>query len=251
MKQPQKTDATLRTKQLQKKEPTVQEKPLQKTDAPLKQTQKIDATPDIPQLVAAGIGALMVGMLYLVLPPTLTLGFNWLVLVATLVLLAPALVIVLMPEHGPTHHLVRKFTLCLLFVLTAALLGSLGLLIHILPTLDKGGLSLLKPAVLLWSCNVLIFAIWYWEMDGDGPIHRRKHHHEAADFQFPQQVGGNDKSWVPGFVDYLFLAFCSATALSPADTMPLTRRAKLLMMAEAMISMLILVLLVSRSINII
>ena len=55
---------------------------------------------------------------------------------------------------------------------------------------------------------------------------------------------------MPGFVDYLFLAFNFATALSPADTAPLTWRAKLLMMAEALISGTILVLLVARSVNI-
>ena len=74
--------------------------------------------------------------------------------------------------------------------------------------------------------------------------------HEAADFQFPQQLGGNTSGWAPDFIDYLFLAFCSATALSPADTMPLTRAAKLLMMCEAIISLLIIVLLVARAVNI-
>jgi hypothetical protein len=212
--------------------------------------KRIEVTPDIPQLLAASIGALMVGGLYLALPNKLTFGPNWLVLAAGIVLLAPALFIVVGTEHGPAHQWVRRFTLGLLFILTAALVGSLALLIQNLAFIARG-LDLLKPAVLLWSCNVLVFAIWYWETDGDGPIHRRKHHHEASDFLFPQQVGGNKTSWVPGFVDYLFLAFCSATALSPADTMPLSRRAKLLMMAEAMISMLILVLLISRSVNII
>ncbi|MDE3231027.1 MAG: hypothetical protein KGO05_14200, partial [Chloroflexota bacterium] len=69
-------------------------------------------------------------------------------------------------------------------------------------------------------------------------------------FLFPQQQGGNKTGWRAGFVDYLFLAFCSATALSPADTDPLTRRAKLLMMIEAITSMLVLVLLLARFVNI-
>lgn len=210
----------------------------------------IDATPDIPQLVAAAIGALMVGVLYLELPGKLTVGPNWLVLAASAVLLAPALYLVFTSQHGAAHHRIRLFTMALLLLLTAALIGSLVLLIQNLPTFDRG-LPLLKPAVLLWGSNVLIFGIWYWEIDGGGPVHRRRNHHIAVDLQFPQQVGNNQKGWFPGFVDYLFLAFCTATALSPADTMPLTRRAKLLMMAEAIISMLILVLLVSRSINII
>jgi uncharacterized membrane protein len=74
--------------------------------------------------------------------------------------------------------------------------------------------------------------------------------HQAADFQFPQQVGGNQSKWEAGFIDYLFLAFCFATALSPADTPPLTRRAKLQMMVQALISLVIVVVLIGRSINI-
>ena len=95
-----------------------------------------------------------------------------------------------------------------------------------------------------------MFATWYWEIDGGGPRKRLIAGHQAADFQFPQQIGGNTSGWAPGFIDYLFLAFCSATALSPADTMPLARRAKLLMMGEALISLLILFLLVARAVNI-
>jgi len=104
--------------------------------------------------------------------------------------------------------------------------------------------------VAIWAMNVLVFGVWYWETDGGGPATRHRNGHRAVDFQFPQQMGGDPGRWKPGFVDYVFLAFCSATALSPADTMPLTRQAKLLMMAEALISMTVLVVLVGRSVNI-
>jgi len=67
---------------------------------------------------------------------------------------------------------------------------------------------------------------------------------------FPQQVDGNSTKWAPHFVDYLFLAFTDATALSPADTFPLTRPAKALMMIEAVLSMIIIVLLAARAVNI-
>ncbi len=80
----------------------------------------------------------------------------------------------------------------------------------------------------------------------------KRHHagHQAADFMFPQQAGGNDGSWAPHFLDYLFVAFTGATALSPTDTYPLTRPAKALMMMEAMLSIAIIVLLVARAVNI-
>jgi hypothetical protein len=94
----------------------------------------------------------------------------------------------------------------------------------------------------------LIFSVWYWEIDGDGPARRHVKGHSLADFLFPQYTIG--VTFAPGFVDYVFLAFNFATALSPADTAPLTPRAKLPMMAEALISLSILVLLVARSVNI-
>ncbi len=213
--------------------------------------RQINTHPDIPQLIAACIGAVMVGLIYSLLPERLTIGPNWILFVAVIALITPPIAILFLTPHGPAHHLVRVFTLSLLAVLTVALIGSVILLVHNIAYISRG-IDLLKPAVLLWSSNVLVFGVWFWEMDDNGPLNRRKHGHEAADFQFPQQVGGGNKSrWAPGFMDYLFLAFCTATALSPADTVPLTRRAKLVMMSESIISLLILVLLISRSINII
>jgi hypothetical protein len=204
--------------------------------------------PDAPQFVIAAGGALLVGALYYALPEEVSLGPRWLLGIIVLVLLLPSLIAVLGMGETLPFRVVRSLALSVAGVLTAALVGSLALLISHLAALRAS--EILKPAVLLWGINVLVFAVWYWEIDGDGPIKRRLRAHEAADFLFPQQVGGNKSRWVPGYVDYLFLAFCFATALSPADTPPLTRRAKLLMIAEALISLMIIVLLVARSVNI-
>src|SRR5690349_526291 len=81
----------------------------------------------------------------------------------------------------------------------------------------------------------LVFALWYWELDGEGPWKRHLSGQQPGDFLFPQQANdfpqpANGKRWVPHFLDYLFVAFTDATALSPADTYPLTRAAKTLMM---------------------
>jgi uncharacterized membrane protein len=103
-------------------------------------------------------------------------------------------------------------------------------------------------AALLWFFNILVFALWYWELDGGGPWKRHLSGHQAADFLFPQQVSGN--SWVPHFLDYLFLAFTGATALSPADTFPLSRLAKTLMMIEAILSLTVVAVLAARAVNI-
>ncbi len=107
------------------------------------------------------------------------------------------------------------------------------------------------PAALLWVINVATFAVWYWEIDGGGPAQRRRQEHRSEDFLFPQMNLG-DKSardWSPGFLDYLFLAFNTSTAFSPTDTAVLSRRAKVLMMVQALLSLLILAVLVSRAIN--
>ena len=115
---------------------------------------------------------------------------------------------------------------------------------------NKHPTALLQSSVLLWVFNILVFALWYWEIDGGRPVKRHLAGHQAADFMFPQQAGGNDGSWAPHFLDYLFVAFTGATALSPTDTYPLTRPAKALMMMEAMLSVAIIVLLVARAVNI-
>lgn len=225
--------------------------------------EKSDRTPDVGQLVVAAIGALLPGVFYLALPENLSLGPRWLLLVVEVVLVVPPLAWRLVSEHPMPYGLARGFALALLAVVTAGLIGSIVLLVSDLPRVS-GGAQLLRSAVVLWGIDILVFALWYWEVDGGGPLRRHARPPGAADFQFPQQgqeqppdadaVPGEKRrhrrGWRPGFVDYLFLAFCSATALSPADTMPLSHRAKLLMMAEAIISLLILVLLVARSVNV-
>jgi uncharacterized membrane protein len=116
--------------------------------------------------------------------------------------------------------------------------------------IDKNAVTLLREATVLWCINILVFALWYWELDGGGPLERHQCGHQAADFLFPQQANGNPQQWVPHFLDYLFLAFTTATAFSPTDTMPLTRTAKASMMIEAILALTILVLLAARAVNI-
>ena len=203
--------------------------------------------PDTGQFLLAMVGALLVGALYFQLPDFVVFGPHWLLLAVQAILVAPPIIAHLSGRRLP-HSVARAFSYALLVALTLALISSLALLVQHLHDLTPR--ELLTSGVLLWVSNVLVFASWYWETDGDGPVKRHHSGHEAADFLFPQQEGGNKSGWRAGFVDYLFLSFCSATALSPADTDPLTRRAKLLMMVEAITSMLVLVLLLARFVNI-
>lgn len=213
----------------------------------MKRAPTTTTTADTGQFLLAVVGALLVGGLYFQLPSYVVLGPPWLLLAIEAALTIPPVVAHISERRMP-HRISRAFSYALLVALTLALASSLVLLVLHLGDLHPH--DLFMSGVVLWLSNVLIFASWYWETDGDGPVSRHRRAHEAADFQFPQQQGGNRTGWRAGFVDYLFLAFCSATALSPADTVPLTRRAKLLMMVEAIISMLVLILLVARFVNV-
>jgi uncharacterized membrane protein len=196
--------------------------------------------------VAALIAILLTGLLYLVLPPNVIIGPNWLLVVIEGVFVIP-LVIDLLTAWNFSHTARRILVLVPLGISTLALVVGVALFILTLPT-DTHATNLLRSAALLWSFNILVFALWYWELDGGGPWKRHLSGHHAADFLFPQQANG--KSWAPKFLDYLFVAFTGATALSPADTNPLTRLAKGLMMIEAVLSLTIVGILVARAVNI-
>lgn len=194
------------------------------------------------------LGILAVGVLYAFLPQQLLIGPGWLLLLIEALFLLP-MTFTLVTERGLPYQTIRPLTLVLLGVLTLALASGLALLLITLPN-DKHAVILLRSAALLWCANVLAFGLWYWQIDGGGPAQRHAAGHTAADFMFPQQANGNASGWMPRFPDYLFLAFTGATALSPADTYPLTRPAKMLMLLEALLSMMIIVLLAGRAVNI-
>lgn len=196
---------------------------------------------------AAILGALMLGVLYFFLPAKLRLGPNWLLLVIEIVALCPLVFARLFGRHLP-HFTIRLLALFTLGVVTVALAIGVLLLIVTLPT-DRHAQALFSSAIVLWLFNILVFSLWYWEVDGGGPTKRHQSGHQAADWQFPQQLGGNDGSWAPHYLDYLFVAFTTATALSPTDTMPLTRRIKALMMVQALIAMSLIVIVAARAIN--
>jgi uncharacterized membrane protein len=165
-------------------------------------------------------------------------------------------VLLLLPLALTTPHRVahermrvRHATLALIGTIGAANALALGLLVHYLLAGGRaGGGDLLVSAITIWLTNVLVFALWYWELDRGGPG-RRAAFPSGGDFRFPQQIpGGGD--WGPGFVDYLYLSFTNATALSPTDTVPLTTWAKLLMMVQALVSLLTLVLVAAHAVNV-
>ena len=192
------------------------------------------------------MAVLSVGGLYWALPEALSPGPGWL----ALALVAPLSMV------GTVLHRQRKLRLnqivgyTVLGLITAAMIGALVLLIAALLDHTEKPRDLLRSASALWISNILVFASWYWRLDAGGPNQRdqRGEHTEGA-FLFPQMSLG-DRDWMPGFVDYLFLAFNTSTAFSPTDVPVLSRWAKGMMMVQSTISLSTLVLLAARAVNI-
>jgi uncharacterized membrane protein len=216
----------------------------------MKKEEQRPPEPRWPAFVA-GVG---VGFLYYSIPEQLTYGPGWLVLVVTVMLLVPAM---LFHRRG-LYRLNDIFAYSSLAIITISLISSLTLLVMRLPTHKDQPVELLRAAAALWVGNILVFASWYWRLDGGGPNARdeRAVHTDGA-FWFPQlmmdqnqrKLMGEDK-WNPGFVDYLFLAFNTSTAFSPTDVPVLSRWAKVLMIVQSMISLATVALLAARAVNI-
>jgi hypothetical protein len=211
--------------------------------------RKTPAQPVWPAVVAI----LAVGGLQLSLPEPLTFGPSWLLLVVVSVLLIPVIV----ARMRGSFALNQRLGYVLLWVVTAALLWSVWLLVSSLPRHTLTPLALLRSAAALWITNVLVFASWYWRLDAGGPHARNLNAcHTKGDFLFPQMTlapGSQkpfDPAWTPGFVDYLFLAFNTSTAFSPTDSPVLSRWAKIAMMLQSSISLVTLALLAARAVNI-
>jgi hypothetical protein len=173
--------------------------------------------------------------------------------VLLLAVLAPIVGVIFARTDRVWRRLERVSTL--LFV-AVGLIGSfkgLGLLLRdiIGKTEPMGGVALLSSAIALWGMNVLIFSLLYWQLDRGGPAGRFDDTERLPDWSFPQT--GSDEAppdWAPTYPDYLFLSFSTATAFSTTDVMPMTVRAKMLMMAESLISLTTLALIASRAVNI-
>ena len=156
---------------------------------------------------------------------------------------------------GRDRRMIRRLAIALTAVTTLMNFGALARLIAAILAGHAGsGQTLLLDAINIWVTNVVIFALWFWALDRGGPAARGLVSERKNDFLFTQQQSTVDReqfaNWSPGFIDYLFLAFTNATAFSPADTFPLTVRAKLLMMAESAISLATIALVASRAVGI-
>lgn len=147
------------------------------------------------------------------------------------------------------HH---NAALVLLGLISAANISSLITVLHMLVTgnTDVSGLELLSSAMAIFMTNIIVFALWYWEIDSPG-LTRRRWTKSDKDFQFMQQNRPEEfKDWRPEFLDYLYLSLTNAVNFAPADTRPITHAAKMLMGSQAIISVLTLALVLARSVSI-
>jgi hypothetical protein len=208
----------------------------------------------------AAIAVLVALALYVTLPTRVVVGPVWVLPVILLVILLPLMII--SPHRHQETRWQRLASIAQVAVLNVFNIGTLVQLLLWQFSLhhhrEIPGQQLFAGAVQIWLTNVIVYALWFWEIDGRGPdvrLHTAFYQEpRRADFLFPQMMLQdeirNRIRWKPMFLDYVFLSFTNATAFSPTDTFPLSRFAKSLMMAEALTSLVTIAVIASRAINI-
>ena len=202
----------------------------------------------------AVLAFLAICAIYVALPRHLVVGPFWLLPTLIVVLLVPTVV-----SHRVGKQSVnRTLGFVINGITTFALIGSVLLLVRALPAHRESPVQLLRSAGLLWLTNVIVFALWYWRLDGGGPtLRQRQKKFGSTSFLFPQMQIPHDERgqfecarWRPRFVDYLFVAFTQSSTFGPTDSPLLARWAKVMAMIQILISLTIVVLLISQAVGV-
>ncbi|MGH7787101.1 MAG: hypothetical protein ACRERC_09575 [Candidatus Binatia bacterium] len=197
-------------------------------------------------LLATGLAAIRPDWLGVL--PNLVLPVGCLLLLAAL----------LLSDRGRVATASRGWRACSIALAALVTLAAMESTVMLTADLMRGtghtasASALLAVSGIVWSLNVVAFSLLYWELDGGGSAARAARRPPFPDLAFPQQLSPHlaPPGWRPLYVDYLYLAFTNMTAFSPTDVMPLAVWAKGLMSLQALVSLLILMLVVSRAINI-
>jgi hypothetical protein len=200
----------------------------------------------------AAVAVIVAIALYVTLPDKLTYGSKLILPGLEAALLIPLLFTAPDRDDQETRWQ-RMFALAVIAIINLANLVSLVLLVHeLLGGKRTGGHELIFYSMEIWITNVIVFALWYWELDRGGPGKRCSMKHREPDFLFPQMVtpAAAADNWYPSFIDYTYVSFTNATAFSPTDTMPLTEWAKILMMIQSLASLITVALVAARAVNI-
>jgi hypothetical protein len=174
-------------------------------------------------------------------------------LVAAEVVLLLSLVVITTEGYRNSSRSRRKLAIILIAVIAAFNVLSLVLLINalIFGHTEIDGRGLLANGLVVYITNIMLFALWYWELDGHGPDARTAGQ-TKRDFLFPQMIHAQfaSTSWLPGFADYMYLSATNVTNFASSDTQPLTHRAKLLMLLQSFVAVVTVVLVLARAINV-
>ena len=178
----------------------------------------------------------------------------WWLLPAVSVLLVVALLLVNPGRMSQFSAVERVISLLLVAAVTAVNAGSAATLVYRVAagTIgDHAGAVLVSGGIVYYWTNIVAFSLWYWEFDRGGTGRRAAGRAEFPDLQFPQMADPDlaHQDWEPSYLDYLYFSFTNAAAFSPTDVMPLRIWAKLTMMLQAVISLILAVMVVAWAIN--
>jgi len=196
----------------------------------------------------AAVALVLIGVGYLFVSDRFSIGPPWLVLLLVAVFLVP----INITRRLGALHFTRALILGIIALVTVAVVTSaLFLVAQLVGGSKTPAPVLLRDGGVIWVANVIVFALWYWEIDCGGPAQRILGPYQSTDFLFPQRSldATAYPDWSPEFVDYLFLAFNTSAAFSPTDVLILSRPAKGLMMVQSLISIVIIAVLIARAIN--
>jgi uncharacterized membrane protein len=192
-------------------------------------------------------------ILQLLLPDTYVLGSRYILVVIEILLLAGLAITT--PKEIIFRSLSRRLNVLLLLAIVGVA-NAYSLIEVARRLLESGhihnGRELILTALNIYLTNLIVFGFFYWEMDGGGPGARARASKYEQDFLFPQNQHEpyRHPEWAPTFIDYLYVSSTNAMAFSPTDTMPLSRRAKILMLIQATISLVAIALVAARAVNI-
>jgi len=189
--------------------------------------------------------------LYVVLPNRLVVGPHWLLPVLVALPLAP--LSARRHRHPDESPWIRHATIGLIALVTLANVISMALLVHhLLVSQVSQGRKLIYSAVAVWLTNVIVYGLWFWEVDRGGPHRRASGEKLVIDLQFPQMENPNlaPEHWRPHFTDYLYSSFANGTSFAPADAMPLSFRMKVLFTTESIVSLVTIAIVAARAVNI-
>jgi len=196
------------------------------------------------------LAVLVVFALANLLPSHYQFGPKWFSWSAVILILGVMVAVSAMPRSVLWHRIERAVVLIFGVIIggmnIAAVLRLVGDMIthkH-----NYSSITLLESATVIWTVNILLFALIYWQLDRAGPEARAANEEGSPDFRFPESEEA-EPGWQPHFGDYLFLAFATSTSfMAPDYSRPASRRAKGLLMLQSGISLITLFLIASRAI---